>query len=299
MSNIATGIRLGKHRTRLDENDDEDVEAGTVRRHNHSDSMSGSPEGPWNHTARLERIFQQSSTNLRFVALVDPNLERTKNRINEKRASSDAQVRSAWESTKACATIAEAASREQDVDMVILGCPPHFRGTLQPGKRADLEMLEHFPTAKSYLVEKPVATVNPFEINDCDEVASRFAAVPGATSVGYMLRYNKAVLKIRSILKENGLTPTCVNARYFMAYEYARKLDWWNKSRSCGPVVEQATHFIDLIRFLAGDDNDARLDSVQATAVGHNEAVGSLTRVPFLRRREYQGSQAHSGNTKR
>lgn len=96
-----------------------------------------------------------------------------------------------------------------------------------------------------------------------------------------MLRYNKAILKIRQLLAQNGLTPTCINARYFMAYEYARKLDWWNKSRSCGPVVEQATHFIDLVRFLAGDDNDAMLDSVRATTVSHTESVGSLSKLGF------------------
>ncbi|SAM85488.1 uncharacterized protein UBRO_08052 [Ustilago bromivora] len=241
----------------------------------------GSPEGPWNHTARLERIFSQSLTELRFVALVDPNFSRTAERIEEKRSSDDATVRSAWDSTKACSTIAEAATLSQDVDMMILGCPPHFRGTFQHGKRADLEMLEYFPHAKTYLVEKPVAAVNPFVSKDCDEVASRFAAAPGAVSVGYMLRYNKAILKVRSILKENGLAPTCVSARYYMAYEYARKLDWWNKSRSCGPVVEQATHFVDLIRFLAGDNNDALLDTVHAATVRHDEPVGSLTKLGF------------------
>lgn len=218
------------------------------------------------------------------MALVDPNVSRAAERISKKRASTDPHVRSAWQTTIACNSIAEAASdldAENKVDLVILGCPPHFRGTLQAGKRADLEMLECFPTAKSYLVEKPVAAVNPFDSNECDEVASRFAAAPGATSIGYMLRYNKAILKIRDVLSQNCLTPTCINARYYMAYEYARKLDWWNKSRSCGPVVEQATHFIDLIRFLAGDGNEALLDSVNATTVTHTESVGALSKLGF------------------
>lgn len=167
--------------------------------------VTGSPEGPWNHTARLEWIFSQSLTELRFVALVDPNFSRTAERIEEERSSDDATVRSAWDSTKACSTIAEAATLSQDVDMMILGCPPHFRGTFQHGKRADLEMLEYFPHAKTYLVEKPVAAVNPFVSKDCDEVVSRFAAAPGAVSVGYILRYNKAILKVCSILKENDM----------------------------------------------------------------------------------------------
>ena len=249
--------------------------------------IAGSPEGPWNHSSRLERIFKDSQTELRFVALVDPDVSRAGARISDKCASDEQHVRSAWQSTKVCRNIEEAASHlaashdDKDVDLVILGCPPHFRGTLQSGKRADLEMLDHFPRAKSYLVEKPVAAVNPFRSTDCDEVAERFASATGATSVGYMLRYNKAIPTVRDILKQNGLTPTCINARYFMAYEYARKLDWWNKSRSCGPVVEQATHFIDLIRFLAGNDNEALLVSVRATTVKHTEPAGKLSKLGF------------------
>ncbi|GAC98001.1 NAD binding dehydrogenase [Pseudozyma hubeiensis SY62] len=246
----------------------------------------GSPEGPWNHSARLEHIFKDSTIALRFLVLVDPSVERAVQRIRAKQASVDIGCRSAWGPTAVCASIAEAASYlatkgEQDVDLVILGCPPHFRGTLEQGKRADVEMLEHLPQARAYLVEKPVAAVNPFVDNDGDEVARRFEATSSLCSVGYMLRYNKAILKIRETLKVNGLTPTCINARYFMAYEHARKLDWWNKSRSCGPVVEQATHFIDLIRFLAGEENEALLDTVKATTVTHNETVGTLSKLGF------------------
>lgn len=247
---------------------------------------TGSPEGPWNHSARLEQIFHSSTTSLQFVALVDPDVGRAAERIRAKQGSSENHIQSAWKSTRVCPSIVEAASLLAEtgckqVNLVILGCPPHFRGTMQLGKRADVEMLDCFPNAKAFLVEKPVAAINPFLADDCDRVASRFEAASGWTSVGYMLRYNKAILKIREILAENSLTPTCINARYFMAYEYARKLDWWNKSRSCGPVVEQATHFIDLVRFVAGDDNDALLDTVRATTVNHTESVGSLSKLGF------------------
>ena len=32
-------------------------------------------------------------------------------------------------------------------------------------------------------------------------------------------------------------------ARYVCAYEKIAKKDWWNKAMTCGPIVEQATHF--------------------------------------------------------
>ena len=55
---------------------------------------------------------------------------------------------------------------------------------------------------------------------------------------------------------------------------------WWNKEQSCGPVVEQATHFVDLVRYIAGvDDNPVRLDTVRAIAVEHNEPAGQLSKL--------------------
>jgi predicted dehydrogenase len=80
-------------------------------------------------------------------------------------------------------------------------------------------------------------------------------------------------------------------ARYFTRPSYvisssslqenARKLSWWDKSASCGPVVEQATHFVDLIRYIAGLDNPVRSDSVRAIAVEHDEEAGSLSKQQF------------------
>lgn len=61
----------------------------------------------------------------------------------------------------------------------------------------------------------------------------------------------------------------------------AQKLAWWNKAASCGPIVEQATHFCDLIRFFAGDDNEALLETVRATAVERSDEAGRLSRLAF------------------
>lgn len=48
-------------------------------------------------------------------------------------------------------------------------------------------------------------------------------------------------------------------------YAKIDKPSWWMKSRDCGPVVEQATHFVDLSRYFGGEVD---LDSVQAHALG-------------------------------
>lgn len=52
-----------------------------------------------------------------------------------------------------------------------------------------------------------------------------------------------------------------------LARRYAKidKPAWWMKSRDCGPIIEQATHFVDLSRYFGGDVD---LSSVQAHALG-------------------------------
>lgn len=53
-------------------------------------------------------------------------------------------------------------------------------------------------------------------------------------------------------------------------YAKIAKPAWWMKSRDCGPIVEQATHFIDLSRYFGGD---VVMDSVQAHALGQWRAI--------------------------
>lgn len=63
-----------------------------------------------------------------------------------------------------------------------------------------------------------------------------------------------------------------------MAYEMSAKEDWWDKARSCGPIVEQATHFCDLSRYFGGN---VALDTVQAHSIDWNEEPGKLSKMPI------------------
>jgi hypothetical protein len=104
------------------------------------------------------------------------------------------------------------------------------------------------------------------------------------------------VQKMRSIIEDNDLHVMATVARYVCSFvpqslpfpsspltllspppprfRYAKiaKPSWWMKSRDCGPVVEQATHFIDLSRYFGGDVD---LSSVQAHALGASSARAS------------------------
>ncbi|MCO5562348.1 hypothetical protein L7F22_015974 [Adiantum nelumboides] len=69
-----------------------------------------------------------------------------------------------------------------------------------------------------------------------------------------------------------------ISARYYMAYEHAVKLSWWNKSISCGPVVEQATHFLDLLSYFGGEVDR---ESISCQTVEWDENPGKLSKIGF------------------
>lgn len=239
----------------------------------------GTPEGPWNHSERLEKLLGER---LRVLIIIDPIVSLAQKRIEEKLISGYQHVRNAYSQTQCFATIEEAKnssiSSNKTIHLIVNGIPPHFRGTELPGKSADIQLINAFPTAKALFTEKPVSASDP-TIYDCDAVVQHYDNFKGITSVGYVLRYLNVVQTLKKIINENEIVPMCINARYLMAYEYTTKLHWWNKELSCGPIVEQATHFIDLIRYLSNSRID--FDSVQARTVEFDCPAGKLKKVGF------------------
>ena len=92
----------------------------------------------------------------------------------------------------------------------------------------------------------------------------------------YMFRYLKPVQMMKKIITENNLKVMATVGRYACAYESIDKIDWWNKALSCGPVVEQGTHFCDLSRYFGGDVD---IPTIQALSVEWDEEVGKLSKL--------------------
>ncbi|OCH91615.1 hypothetical protein OBBRIDRAFT_818698 [Obba rivulosa] len=231
----------------------------------------GSVEGPWNHTLRLERKL---SSRLRVIALVDPDTARAKSALEGKLASGAAP---SYTRCRIFPTITEAAaglSADERPRLVIVGAPPFARGTDISGQDLELQLVQAFPDAALF-VEKPISS-GPVDASW--RVAAELERRKTLVSVGYMLRYSAAVQKMKQILAHNNITVMGTNARFVMAYEYARKLPWWDKSRSGGPIIEQATHFCDLSRYFGGN---IVLSSVSAHTVEHDEAPGQLSAKRF------------------
>ncbi|KAK9447021.1 putative oxidoreductase C terminal-domain-containing protein [Limtongia smithiae] len=220
----------------------------------------------WNHSLRVERLL---GSHLRVVAIIDPDPVRVAHVLAQKAGSPAAD---AYSSTKHFANLDEGLPflLTAEIDLFILGVPPLFRGTELPGRDLELQILKHFGTKPTIFMEKPVSATRPEAPLG---VAKILTDAGMAIGVGYMMRYLKVVQKAMQIIRENKLTVTCVVLRYANAYQKVRKVDWWTKSQQGGPIIEQATHFCDLARYIGGD---VVMDSVKASALEHDEPAGKL-----------------------
>jgi predicted dehydrogenase len=230
----------------------------------------GSDEGPWNHSFRLEHKL---GPRLKVVGLIDPSADRAAKVLDVKRKSF---VLSAYKDTIVYPTFNDYVRNRDPAKpphAFWVGSPPAFRGREESGRDLEKALVEAFPNAGIF-IEKPVST-GP--VDEAFAIAERLKSAGNIVSVGYMLRYLKVVQKMKQILEENNLKVMATNARYIMAYEHTAKLDWWDKSQTCGPIVEQATHFCDLSRYFGGEVD---LDSVLAHSLEHFEPAGQLGRVP-------------------
>ncbi|KAJ5605577.1 hypothetical protein N7510_008358 [Penicillium lagena] len=228
----------------------------------------------WNHSTHLERIL---GDRLRVVGIVDPNSDRFEWVMNRKRISS---AKGCYADTRHYTSIEQAAyqinafdedTKEGPVHLIMLATPPEFRGSMSPGRNLEAQLVAAFGGGPAIFAEKPVT------IGSADgayAVAQHLSRSGNLVGVGYMLRYLKVVQKVVQLIRDNNLTVMSVSARYVTAYSKMRKADWWDKSKQGGPIVEQATHFCDLCRYLGGE---VILDSVQATALEHNEPAGKLS----------------------
>jgi predicted dehydrogenase len=232
--------------------------------------MFGSDEGPWNHSFRFEHKL---GPRLKVVALIDPAVQRAEAVLQSK---CETFVRSAYEHTRVCKTLQEFIETMTKKEMpraVIIGSPPMFRGSTKPGRDIEVQILKYFPGVALF-IEKPIATGPGSELPDAFQVAKAIQDSGTICSVGYMLRYLKAVQMMKAIIEENNLTVMATIARYACAYEAIAKPDWWDKSKSAGPIVEQGTHFCDLSRYFGGNVD---ISTVAAHSLEWYENAGKLS----------------------
>jgi len=124
---------------------------------------------------------------------------------------------------------------EQKLDALFICIPPHCRGRLE---------IQAIDAGIPFFVEKPVG-VNAAQV---EPILERLADRSVINAVGYMNRYRESVLHAQKVLAGHDLIGI---AAHWIGRKYG--VPWWPVLElSGGPFNEQATHLIDLLRFLTG-----------------------------------------------
>jgi len=217
------------------------------------------PGAPWDHASRLEELSKTIA--LEVVGISDPNQARLEFVLKERQAKN----LKLWANTQIFADVKTMLDTARP-NGVFIGLPPFAHGEIE-------EMCAE--RSIDMFIEKPIACREPAfveNLRDC------FNTRPGLiVSVGYMLRYHKAVVFIKNFLAENNIQPASICARYNSAYTSMPKPGFWDARMSGGPVIEQGTHFCDLVRYFGGEIN---LDSVASICVQPSSVMGTLSEVP-------------------
>lgn len=127
---------------------------------------------------------------------------------------------------------------EEAPDGVIISIPVFAHGDIE---------LEAVERGIPFLVEKPVA----LDMAIAKKVAAAVRRKGLLTSVGYQLRYTAAAQKGKAVIGQYKVG--MVEGRYWCGFARGRH-DWrTTMAKSGGQLVEQATHTIDMMRYLVGE----------------------------------------------
>lgn len=217
------------------------------------------PGAPWDHASRLEDLSK--TIPLEVVGISDPNQTRLEFVLKD-RQSKNLQL---WTNTQIFTDVRTMLDTAKPT-AVFIGLPPFVHGEIE-------EMCAE--RGIHMFVEKPISCKEPDFVENLRE---NFNSRPGLiVSVGYMLRYHKAIDFIKNFLAEKNIQPASICARYNSAYTSMPKPGFWDARLSGGPIIEQGTHFCDLVRYFGGEID---LGTVASVCVQPASTMGKLSAVP-------------------
>lgn len=121
-------------------------------------------------------------------------------------------------------------------EAVFICVPPFAHGT------PEVAVME---AGLPFFVEKPLS----LDLETAEMVAARIDRQALVTAVGYQWRYLDTVEEAKGLLADN---PPQLVSGYWLDQTPPPQW-WWRNDRSGGQMVEQATHIVDLARYLVGD----------------------------------------------
>jgi hypothetical protein len=115
--------------------------------------------------------------------LIDPAIDRARAVLKKK---CESFVISAYQDTRVYKSMDEFIRNMSPRDKpraVIVGSPPMFRGTTQPGRDIEMQIMRHFPGVAMF-IEKPIATGPSSEIEEAFKVSKHITDNNVICSVG-------------------------------------------------------------------------------------------------------------------
>lgn len=163
----------------------------------------------------------------------------------------------------------------EQLDALFICVPPFAHGVIE---ELAIERGIHL------FVEKPIG----LDLATVSRILQKIQQAAVITSTGYCLRYLDSVRKAKEYLQ--GKTIAMVRGHYLTRFV---ETNWWREmEKSGGQLVEQSTHTVDLIRYLAGDvkqvyanmalrvmDDIPRLDIPDVSSVNLVFASGAIGHV--------------------
>ena len=220
----------------------------------------GGGEGPWNHAARFEQI-----PTVACVGVADIDLRRAQKAVAKQQSGPVPKV---WAHARPFASWQQMVD-EVRPNAVVIGLPPSQHGRPEGPQAVEVELAQR---GISMLIEKPISSSDPDEVS---KVADELRQHQVTVSVAYMFRYARWVRMLRQALEV--VAPNVVLARYNCAYSTISKAEWWSCQRSGGPIIEQATHFLDLARHIGGEVD---LRTIHVVRIGADSPRGQLCDMP-------------------
>ena len=129
------------------------------------------------------RLRSKLGPRLKIIALIDPNVQRAHEVLQKK---CETFVRSAYEGTRVFRNLDEfikGKDANAPPHVFVVGSPPMFRGTTQPGRDIEIQIVKNFPGVPLF-IEKPVATGPVTEIDEAFKVAKIISDSGTLCSVG-------------------------------------------------------------------------------------------------------------------
>eukprot|EP00117_Sycon_ciliatum_P007878 scpid12874/ scgid10819/ Uncharacterized protein UNK4.17 len=230
----------------------------------------GGAEGPWDHASRLENI-----PGLRVVAIADKLPGRAQFVLDIRKSGENASVYrecTAYEDYKLML-------QQEKLDAVFIGVPPFAHGHFDSPIELDCVRAGVHCFVEKPLSVKPVAEVDAYMQAVLEEQKRQNLVV----SVGYMFRYHPAIRRMKQLLADHESSTsarlTYLQLTYNCAYSQLDHPFWWRKELSGGPIVEQATHFCDIARYIGGDVLESSIEAL-CTGDTHPSGAGKLSAVP-------------------